>query len=168
MHSRNLVLVTLIPELGTELKGEGSWTIICYRHFKRQPLKMSKSSCSSGPVYATVKVKLYFWGFSNVLFHALFSPTLIVLEPLQPGMTVQVLFWRSFREAQCFAQKKKILECFPCLIVITNGNLISYINTQTLLQFLYHWHCKVNVMCSLPSLLLYFANHITQCNSTFD
>lgn len=166
MHSRNLVLVTLIQGLGTQLKGEGIWlnNHLC-RHLKRQPLKVSKSSCSSGSAYASVKVKLYFCKFSNVLFHVLFSPALIVLESLQPGTTAQVLFWRSFRKVQCFAPK--ILECFPCLIVITNGNLISYMSTQTLLQFLHHWHCKVNVLCSQPSLLLYFAYHSTLCNSTW-
>lgn len=43
----------------------------------------------------------------------------------------------------------------PSSIVITNGNPISYINIQTLLQFLDHWHCKVKVLCSQPYLLLY-------------
>lgn len=117
---------------------------------------MSKSSRSSGSAYASVKVKWYFWEFWNILFPASLSPALTFLETSQPGTTVKVkkrVFWRSFRKAQCFAPK--ILEFFPCSIVVTNGNLISYINIQTLLQFLHHWHCKVKVLCSQPYLLLY-------------
>lgn len=165
MHSRNLVLVTDSRAWDRAAGGRELAEQLSVQTFQKQPLQLSKSSCSSGSAYASVKLKLYFWAFSNVLFHGLFSHALIVLETLQPEMTVQVLFWKSFRKAQCFAPK--ILECFPCLIVITNGNFISYINTQTLLQFLHHWHCEVNVLCSQPSLLLHFAYHSTQCNSTW-